>query len=88
MFPAVKRAHGRFALPGWKIKRQPFTAARDRQRSHKAGSKLDFGIRVIQMFKDDMRGGKRGMPTQINLTLSGKPTQLKAILIGDKKSGF
>ena len=78
----------RLALPGWKIERQPFTAARDRQRSHKAGSKMDFCIRVIQMFKDDMRGGKRGMPTQINFTLSGKPTQLKTILIGDKKSGF
>lgn len=38
------------------------------------------------MFKDDMRGGERGMPTQIDFTLSGKPTQLKTILIGDKKA--
>lgn len=46
---------------------------------------MDGRFREIQMFKDDMCGGKRGVPTQINFALRGKPTQLEAILIGDKK---
>lgn len=47
---------------------------------------MDGRFREIQMFKDDMCGGKRGVPTQINFALRGKPTQLEAILIGDKKA--
>ena len=83
-----RRRRDGLGSPGRKIQRQPFTATCNSQRANKSGSKMDTVARIIQMFKDDMSSRQRGMPTQIDLSLRGKPAQLKAVFSGDKIGRF